>query len=177
MIYDFHGPIPDVVHSLHPQHLILGLELFYDAFTGRHLLNQLKKHCRGLLVQIGKISVQCAGGQQLRVQRLTVLPEIPQMPLTPNANGAMILRLIFPGEIVVVANQFILQSGSFICNVLFHNVILQIRLISAIQSFWMITKAEGRQLPYKVPSLVVGFFICKYLLKNQNKKHIRTLCL
>ena len=87
VVHNLHSSIPNVVHSLYPQHLILDLKLFCDAFTGCHLLNQLKKHCLGLLVQIGKISVQRAGGQQLRVQRLTVLPEIPQMPLAQKPMG------------------------------------------------------------------------------------------
>jgi len=42
--------------------------------------------------------------------------------------------------------------------VLFHDVILQIRLIPAIQSFWLITKAEGRQLPYEEPPLSDSVF-------------------
>jgi|GEM_PF-4906086 len=40
VIYDLHCPVPDVVHSLHPQHLILCFELFGDAFALCHLLRQ-----------------------------------------------------------------------------------------------------------------------------------------
>ena len=109
-----------------PQHLILDLKLFCDAFTGRHLLNQLKKHRFSLFVQIGKIAVQLAGGQQLRVQRLAVLPEIPQMPLAPNADGP----LFFSGQLQtwneIIALQLILKSVLFVVDVFFHDVILQI---------------------------------------------------
>ena len=126
VVHNLHSSIPNVVHSLYPQHLILGLELFCDAFTGRHLLYQLKKHSFSLFVQIGKISVQRAGGQQLRVQRLAVLPEIPQMPLTPSADGP----LFFSGQPQtgneIIALQLILKSVLFVVDVFFHDVILQI---------------------------------------------------
>ena len=87
-----HSPIPDVVHLLHPKHLILSLELFGDALTLGHLLYQLKKHSFCLLVQIGKITVQLAGDLQRCVHRLTVLPEIPQMPLKNKCQWAFVLQ-------------------------------------------------------------------------------------
>ena len=46
VVHNLHSSIPNVVHSLYPQHLILDLKLFCDALTGRHLLNQLKKYMR-----------------------------------------------------------------------------------------------------------------------------------
>ena len=61
MVYDFHNPVPDDVHPLHPQHLILCLKLFGDILTGCHLLYQLKNHIFCLIVQISKIIVQFAG--------------------------------------------------------------------------------------------------------------------
>ena len=48
-----HSPIPDIVHPLHPEHLILSLELFGDALTGGKLFYQLKEHSLRLFVQIG----------------------------------------------------------------------------------------------------------------------------
>lgn len=60
VIHDFQCPIPNDVHPLHPKHLILGFELFCDAFTGRHLLNQLKKHRFRLFAKISQIAVQPA---------------------------------------------------------------------------------------------------------------------
>ena len=81
VVHHLHSPIPDVVHPLYPLHLILGLDLFGDALTDSHLLYQLKKHGLCLIVQIGKITVQLAGDLQLCVQRLSMLTEIPQMPL------------------------------------------------------------------------------------------------
>ena len=94
--------------------MILDLKLFCDAFTGRHLLNQLKKHRFSLFVQIGKITVQLAGDLQLREQRLTVLSEIPQMPLTPSVDGP----LFFSGQLLtwneLIALQLIPKSVLFV---------------------------------------------------------------
>ena len=50
MVYDFHCPVTNTIHSLYPEHLILGLELFGDALTDGNLLYQLKKHSLRLLV-------------------------------------------------------------------------------------------------------------------------------
>ena len=47
------------------------------------------------------------------------------MPLPPYPDGTVFLRLVIACEKKVVAYQFILQPGSFVCNVLFkffHNL-------------------------------------------------------
>ena len=46
VVHDFSCPIPDTVHPLYPQHLILSFKLFGDTLTLGHLLYQLKKHMR-----------------------------------------------------------------------------------------------------------------------------------
>ena len=106
--------------------MILDLKLFCDALTLGHLLYQIKKHRFSLHVQIGKISVQLAGDLQLCVQCLAVLPEIPQMPLTPSADGP----LFFSGQLQtwneIIALQLIPKSVLFVVDVFFHDVILQI---------------------------------------------------
>lgn len=61
VVHHLHGLIPDVVHPLHPEHLILGLEPLGDALTGGKLFYQLKEHSLSLIVQIGKIAVQLTG--------------------------------------------------------------------------------------------------------------------
>ena len=40
VVYHFHRPIPDVIHPLHPQHLILGIELFGHSLAGGHSARQ-----------------------------------------------------------------------------------------------------------------------------------------
>lgn len=68
VIYDLYCPVPDVVHPLHPQHLILRLELFGDALTLCHLFYQQEHLLRRLLVDVVKVGIQPAAGQQFRVQ-------------------------------------------------------------------------------------------------------------
>ena len=63
MVYDLQGPVPDVVHSLHPQHLILCFEQFGDALTIRHLLCQQEHLLRGMFVDVGKVCIQLPAGQ------------------------------------------------------------------------------------------------------------------
>jgi hypothetical protein len=54
------GSIADIVHPLHPQHLICGFERFGNALALRHLFYQLKKHSFHLLVGIRKMVIQLA---------------------------------------------------------------------------------------------------------------------
>ena len=63
----FHCSIPDTVHPLHPQHLILCLELFGDTLTLCHLLCQQEHLFLCLIVDVSKIGIQPATGQQLCV--------------------------------------------------------------------------------------------------------------
>ena len=62
VVYNFCCSTPDTVHSLYPQHLILNLKLLRDALMYGKQFYQLKKHGLRLLVQIGKITIQLAGG-------------------------------------------------------------------------------------------------------------------
>ena len=159
MIYKLHRSVPDVVHPLRPQHLILRLELLSDTLTGGHLFYQLKKHVFRLIVQIGKIPVQLAGDLQPCVQRLAVLSEMPQVPLAPNADGAP----TFIGELqrgnILIIRQPVAKPALLVCNARFHDVILQIRLISAIQSFWLITKAPREAASLRSASLGTPLYL------------------
>ena len=67
MVYDCHCPIPDVVHALYPQHLILCFELFSDALTLCNLLCQQEHLLRRLFVDVSKVGIQPAADQQLRI--------------------------------------------------------------------------------------------------------------
>ena len=67
VVHDFSCPIPDTVHPLHPQHLILCLELFGDTLTLCHLLCQQEHLFLCLIVDVSKIGIQPATGQQLCV--------------------------------------------------------------------------------------------------------------
>ena len=173
-VYYFRCLIPNVIHLLHPKHLILSLEVFGNILTLGKLFYQLKKHSFRLFVQIAKITVQFIVNQQLCVQRLVVLPEISQMPLAPYADGFPLFIGELQTESVIIILQRVPKPVLLVVNVLIHDVILQIRLIPAIQSFWLIAKAEGRQLPYEVPPFGGPFMfaVCIYFTVPQVEQRV-----
>ena len=87
MVYDLYCPIPDVVHSPYPQHLIMSFKLLGHTLTLRHLFRQQEQLLLCLLVYAGKVAVLPIVGQQLRVQSITLLFDVSQMPLPPNSDG------------------------------------------------------------------------------------------
>ena len=86
VINDLHCPVPDVVHALHPQNLILCLELFADVLTLGHLRYQQAHLRRRLFVDVGKLCIQPAAGQQLRVQGFALSFVVLQVPPSPDAD-------------------------------------------------------------------------------------------
>ena len=54
---DFHSSTADVVHPLHPQHLIFRFEGFRNALFFGKLLYQPRKRCFCLLVEVCKVSL------------------------------------------------------------------------------------------------------------------------
>lgn len=125
MVYDFHCPVPDVVRLLHPQHLILRFELFVHALPLCHLLCQQEHLLCGLLVDVGKVGIQPAAGQQLRVQGFALGLDVPQVPLSPNADKPFFLSRYCQAGDVIVASQLIPKTVVLIINVLFHIDILR----------------------------------------------------
>ncbi len=83
MVYALHCPVPDAVHSLYPQHLILSLELFGYFLQFCHLFCQQEHLLRYLFIDIGQIGIQSAAGQKLRVQGAALSLDVPQVPLSP----------------------------------------------------------------------------------------------
>jgi len=85
-IHNLHCSITNIIHLLHPQHLLFSFELFRYIFFFRQLFYQPGKHFLCLLVNIRKITVQLAACEQIGVKYLAVLFEVTQMPLSPNAH-------------------------------------------------------------------------------------------
>ena len=83
----------DVIHLLRPQHLVFRFKRFRYALLFGKLFYQPRKQFLCLLVYVGKVIVQLAGGQQLGIQADLVLADIPQVSLSPNADGSA-LRLV-----------------------------------------------------------------------------------
>ena len=132
MINDLHCPVPDVVHSLHPQHLILRFELFSYALSLGHLLCQQEHLLRYLFVDVGKVGIQLAADQQFRVQGFALLLDMPQVALPPNPDGPFFLSRYCQAWDVIVALKLIpktivliIKTIVLIINVLFHIDILR----------------------------------------------------
>lgn len=106
----FHCSIPDTVHTLHPQHLILCFELFCHALTLCHLLCQQEHLLRRLFVDVGKICIQSAAGQKLRVQGFSFRRDVPQVPLPSNANRFFFFGWYCQAWNVVISLQLVPQK-------------------------------------------------------------------
>ena len=102
MIHKLCCPVPDVVHSLYPKHLILGFELFGDALTLGHLLYQQEHLLRRLFVDVGKVCIQPAAGHQFQKDdscehncSVDIVGGISSSPTNPTQPGSLEKR--FPG--------------------------------------------------------------------------------
>ena len=80
IIDDLHCRFPYCVHPLYPKHRIVRCETFRDIFLFGKFIYQPKEHILRLLVQIGKVAVQFTIEEQPGIERLTVFPDIPQLP-------------------------------------------------------------------------------------------------
>ena len=120
MVYYLLGPVSDVVHALHPQHLILRFVRFCNALCYCHLINQSKEHLPRLIVQFGEITVQLAGSQQFRIHHLSMLPENPKAPLPPNPDWALFFRRYGQAWEITAPVQLVPQAILFIVDLLFH---------------------------------------------------------
>ena len=124
-VYNFHSLIADTVHPADPFHRIGGFQRLRDAFRFSHLLYQPREHLLCLPVNVSKITVQLADGEQSGIQRLAVALEIASMPLSLDADMChFFLRQFQTGQIVVPL-QLIPKSILFVVDVLLHFVILQ----------------------------------------------------
>lgn len=76
----------DIVHSPYPSHRISGFQCLSDTVDLGHLMDNGIQLLLGLLVNICQVAVQLATQLQAGVKDLAVLPNVPQVPLTPQAN-------------------------------------------------------------------------------------------
>ena len=82
-VYNFCGNATDIVHFLHPLHLIFRFERFGYALALCHLFYEPKKHILSLLVEVCEVPVQFSACQQIEIEDLAILLDIPQMSLSP----------------------------------------------------------------------------------------------
>jgi len=82
----------DAVHPLNPFHWLFRFEPFGQTLTLRHLFYEPKEHFFRLFVEVIKVSVELSACEQIVIQQLSVLFQIPHMPLSPYTD-----RLLFFG--------------------------------------------------------------------------------
>ena len=121
MIDSFGCTVSAGVHPPDPFHLVAGFQRFRNALSICHLFYQPKKKLLRLPVNIRKIGVQFTAGQQVGIVHTVMLLEIAEMPLPPYPDWRISLRLIIPGDQIIVSNQLILQPRAFICNKYLHS--------------------------------------------------------
>ena len=110
----------DIIHPPDPFHLVVGFQRFGNTICICHLLYQPRKKFLCPSVDIRKIGVQFATCQQSGISHTAMLLEIAEMPLSPYPDWLIFLRLIIPGNQIIVSNQFLLQPGAFICDKALH---------------------------------------------------------
>ena len=74
---------------------------------------------------IRKIGIQFTAGQQVGVPHTMMLLEIAEVPLSPYSDWLLIfLRIVLPGDKVVVPDKLIVQACPFVCDDFFHCSVL-----------------------------------------------------
>ena len=73
---------------------------------------------------IRKIGIQFAICQQVGVPHTMMLLEIAEVPLPPCPDWLIFLRLVLPGDKVVVPDKLIVQACPFVCDDFFHCSVL-----------------------------------------------------
>ena len=121
MIDSFGCTVSAGIHPPDPFHLVAGFQFFRNSLCFCHLLYQPKKKFLCLQVNICKIGIQFTAGQQIGISHTVALSEIAEMPLPPYPDWPIFLRLIIPGNQIIVSNQLILQPRAFIGDKSFHS--------------------------------------------------------
>ena len=120
----------DVIHLLHPQHLVFCFECIRYTFLFGKLFYQTREHFLCLLVYVGKVIVQLASYQKSGIEMSFVPADIPQMPLSLYADRSA-LRLVLSCNQIIVPDKLITQACPFVCNEFLHCVVLQIEIFTS----------------------------------------------
>ena len=73
---------------------------------------------------IRKIGIQFTAGQQVGVPHTMMLLEIAEVLLPPYPDWLIFLRIVLPGDKVVVPDKLIVQACPFVCDDFFHCSVL-----------------------------------------------------
>ena len=124
-VYNLGCRRPNIVHLPHPHHRIIGFQYLGNALGLGNLPNNGIQPFLGLLVNIGKIAVQLAAQLQAGVEGLAVLPDVPQVPLTPQTNGLFFFLWQGQSGDVIVSLPLIPQTVALVIDILFHKIASQ----------------------------------------------------
>ena len=119
-IYNLFRSVADIVHTLHPQHLIFCFELFGYAFLFGELFYQPKEHILCLIVDISKVSGQFAACQPIGIVDFVVLLDVAQMPFSPYPDFNLRLLGQFQTRQIAIALQLVLNTRFLVINSFFH---------------------------------------------------------
>ena len=100
VIYNFRCTITDIVHFLNPQHHIGCFKFLSYIFSFGEVFYQLEEHFLRLTVNVGKVAVQPAAGEQGDIGCPAMLLQIAPVALSPHADGLLL-------HLVCLCNQII----------------------------------------------------------------------
>ena len=134
--YCFFGRATNVVHHLHPPHLIGCLEVFVDALSLDKLYRQRGQHFVCLFVDLGKVGVEPPFTEQGGVPSSTVLLEVVDVHPSVFADWLLFGKLHVGNEVAVflaVCTSELFVSGLGVLHffvppyVLFHQNLYTVR--------------------------------------------------
>ena len=99
--YGFFGRAANIVHHLHPPHLVGRLEVFVDALSLGNLYCQRGQHFVCLFVDLGEVGVEPSFTEQDGIPSATVLLEIIEVHLSVFADGLLFGKLHVWNEFAV----------------------------------------------------------------------------
>lgn len=116
------GSVPNIVHPLHPSHLIQCFQLFGNTLLCRHLLYKVVEHFSCPVVHLRKVTVQLTTEYQTGVQYRSMLFEVAQMPSAPHSDRRVIGFIQHETGDVIVTLKLIPKAVVLIVDVFFHDM-------------------------------------------------------
>ena len=105
--YDLNSSISNAIHLPHPLHRIGCFQLLGHTFALCHLLYKTLEHFLRLSVDVKKVAVQLAAGQQVGIAHTAMLLEIPKVPLSSYPDICLFFFRQFQARQVIIALQFV----------------------------------------------------------------------
>ncbi len=114
--------ISNIVHALHPSHLILCFQLFGNTLLYCHLLYKTVEHFSCPVVHLRKVTVQLTTEYQTGVQYRSMLFEVAQMPSALHSDRRVIGFIQHETGDVIVTLKLIPKAVVLIVDIFFHEM-------------------------------------------------------